>query len=58
MSRTISFYLSQHGIFHQTTYLGTIGKNRVAKKKKHLHEITRGLLFYKHVHKVLWADAH
>lgn len=53
MSHAFTSNLSQHGIFHQTTYLGTPKRNGVAKMKNcHLLKITHALLFHVHVPKV------
>lgn len=58
MFHAFSSYLSQLGIFHQTTCLGTPKQNgAVERKNQHLLKITRALLFHMHVPLVFWADA-
>lgn len=57
MSNIISQYLTTHGIFHQTTCVGTPQQNGVAdRKNKDLLEKTRSLMLYTNIPKKFWSQ--
>ncbi|XP_019188788.1 PREDICTED: uncharacterized protein LOC109183026 [Ipomoea nil] len=57
-SRTFSNYMSQSGMIHQSSCVGTPQQNGVAERKtRHLLEVARALLFQMKVPKVFWPDA-
>ena len=51
-------YLSDNGIFHQSSCVGTPQQNGVLERKnRHLLEVARALLFNSHVPKYFWGEA-
>ena len=57
-STNMSNYLSDHGILHQTSCVGTPQQNGVAERKnRDLLEKTRSLMFQMHVPKRFWSQA-
>ena len=57
VSEQFQSFMLEHGILHQTSYVGTPAQNGVAERKnRHLLEIARSLLFQMHVPKHFWAD--
>ena len=57
-SELFQFFMLQHEILHQTSYVDTPSQNGVAKRKnRYLLETTRTLLFQMNVPKHFWAKA-
>ena len=57
MSNNMSQYLSSHGIFHQTSCVGTPQQNGVAERKnRDLLEKTRALMLHMNVPKKFWSQ--
>jgi Integrase core domain len=51
-------FLSNMGIIHQTTCVGTPEQNGIAERKnRHILEVTRSLMFQSKIPKYLWSDA-
>ncbi|KAK8931024.1 hypothetical protein KSP39_PZI016079 [Platanthera zijinensis] len=58
MSQSMSSFLSDKGIIHQTSCPDTPQQNGVAERKnRHLLEVTRAILHHKQVPKHFWGDA-
>lgn len=50
-------FLREKDIHHQSTYIDTPQQNGITKrKKKHLLEVARAIMFLMHVPKYLWGD--
>ena len=57
MSNNMTQYLSMHGIFHQTSCVGTPQQNGVAERKnRDLLEKTRSLMLHMNIPKKFWSQ--
>ncbi|KAK8943245.1 hypothetical protein KSP39_PZI009083 [Platanthera zijinensis] len=57
LSRSMSLFLSDKGIIHQTSCSATPQQNGVAERKnQHLLEVTRAILHHRHVPNHFWGD--
>ena len=57
-NHSLSTYLQENGIIHQSSYVDTPQQNRVAEwKNRHILEVARALLFNSHVPSQFWGDS-
>jgi transposase InsO family protein len=58
VNKTFSNYFQQKGILHQTSYIYTPEQNGISeRKKRHILEVTRSLLFQMNIPKRFWSEA-
>ena len=57
-NHSLSTYLQENGIIHQSSYVDTSQQNGVAKRKnRHILEVARVLLFTSHMPSQFWGDS-
>jgi GAG-pre-integrase domain/Integrase core domain len=58
VNKTFSNYFQKKGILHQTSYIYTPEQNEILERKKHhILEVTRSLLFQMNIPKRFWSEA-
>ena len=57
-NQTLAVFFQQEGVIHESSCVNTPQQNGIAERKnRHLLDMTREILFHKHVPKAYWGEA-